>query len=40
MLEYLFFHDKPRQQFIQYLAQHEVPYAEQDDSMGMVVVVP
>jgi len=40
MLEYIFFHDKPRQQFIQYLVQHEVPYTEQDDSMGMVVAVP
>lgn len=40
MLEYIFFHDKPRQQFIQYLVQHVVPYTEQDDSMGMVVAVP
>lgn len=40
MFEYIFFHDKPRQQFIQYLMQHEVPYTEQDDSMGMIVAVP
>lgn len=40
MLEYIFFHDEPRKQFIQYLAQRDVPYAEHDDSMGMVVSVP
>lgn len=40
MLEYIFFHDEPRSQFIQYLAKQNIPYAEQDDSMGMVVSVP
>ncbi len=40
MLEYIFFHDEPRKQFIQYLAQRDVTYAEHDDSMGMIVSVP
>jgi hypothetical protein len=40
MLEYIFFHDEPRKQFIQYLLKQDIPYVEQDDSMGMVVAVP
>ena len=40
MLEYIFFHDEPRKQFIQYLAQQDIAYVEQNDSMGMVVAVP
>jgi hypothetical protein len=40
MLEYIFFHDEPRKQFIQFLAKQDVPYTEHDDSMGMVVSVP
>jgi hypothetical protein len=40
MLEYIFFHDEPRRQFIQYLAKQNIPYAEHNDSMGMVVSVP
>ncbi|MFW2440409.1 MAG: hypothetical protein ACN4GR_13690 [Arenicellales bacterium] len=39
MLEYIFFHDEPRKQFIQYLLKHDIPYVEQSDSMGMVVAV-
>jgi len=39
MLEYIFFHDEPRKQFIQYLEKQDIPYVEQDDSMGMVVAV-
>jgi len=40
MLEYIFFHDEPRKQFIQYLLKQDIPYEEQNDSMGMVVAVP
>lgn len=40
MLEYIFFHDEPRRQFIQYLTKQDIPYAEHNDSMGMVVSVP
>jgi hypothetical protein len=40
MLEYIFFHDEPRKQFIQYLEQQDIPCAEHDDSMGMLVSVP
>lgn len=40
MLEYIFFHDEPRKQFIQFLAKQDIPYGEHDDSMGMVVSVP
>jgi hypothetical protein len=40
MLEYIFFHDELRKQFIQYLAQQDIAYVEQNDSMGMVVAVP
>ena len=40
MLEYIFFHDEPRRQFIQYLAKQDIPYAEHNDSMGMIVSVP
>lgn len=40
MLEYIFFHDESRNQFIQYLAKHEIPCVEQDDTMGMIVAVP
>ena len=40
MLEYIFFHDDPRQQFTQYLVNQDIPYEEQKDSMGMVVSVP
>jgi hypothetical protein len=39
MLEYIFFHEKPRNQFLQYLAEQGIPYVEQNDSMGMVVAV-
>ena len=39
MLEYIFFHDEPRKQFIQYLVKQDIPYEEQNDSMGMVVAV-
>lgn len=39
MLEYIFFHEKPRNQFLQYLAEQGTPYVEQNDSMGMVVAV-
>jgi len=40
MLEYIFFHDDPRKQFIQYLVKQDITYEEQKDSMGMVVSVP
>ena len=40
MLDYIFFHDVPRTQFIQYLAQQDIPFVEQSDSMGMIVAVP
>jgi len=39
MLEYIFFHDEPRKQFINYLVKKDIPYEEQNDSMGMVVAV-
>ena len=39
MLEYIFFHYEPRKQFIQYLVKQDIPYEEQNDSMGMVVAV-
>jgi len=39
MLEYIFFHDEPRKQFIQCLVKQDIPYEEQNDSMGMVVAV-
>jgi len=39
MLEYIFFHTAPKQQFIDYLSQHHIAYVEQDDAMGMVVAV-
>ena len=39
MLEYIFFHTAPKQQFIEYLSQHHIAYVEQDDAMGMVVAV-
>ena len=40
MLEYIFFHDEQRKQFIHYLLKQDIPYVEQNDSMGMVVAVP
>ena len=40
MLEYIFFHDEPRKQFLQYLKSQDIPHAEQDDIMGMIVAVP
>jgi len=40
MLEYIFFHDQPRQNFISYLVSHNIPYNEQDDIMGMIIAVP
>ena len=40
MLEYIFFNDEPRKQFIHYLAQLDIAYVEQDDSMGMVGALP
>ncbi len=40
MLDYIFFHDVTRTQFIQYLAQQDILYVEQSDSMGMIVAVP
>lgn len=39
MLEYIFFHDEPRKQFIQHLEKQGTPYVEKNDSMGMVVAV-
>lgn len=40
MLEYIFFHNQPRQKFISYLVNHDIPYNEQDDTMGMIIAVP
>lgn len=40
MLEYIFFHNDPRLIFIQYLNEHNIPYSEQDDNMGMIIAVP
>ena len=40
MLEYIFFHDGPRRQFLQYLESHDIPHVEQNDTMGMIVAVP
>lgn len=40
MLEYIFFHDQPRQKFISYLVNHGISYNEQDDTMGMIIAVP
>lgn len=40
MLEYIFFHDQPRQKFISYLVNHDIPYNKQDDTMGMIIAVP
>jgi len=40
MLEYIFFDDEPRKQFLQYLALLDIPHVEQDDTMGMIVAVP
>ena len=39
MLEYIFFHDEPHKQFKQCLVKMDIPYDEQNDSMGMVVAV-
>jgi len=40
MLEYIFFHDGPRRQFLQYLESLDIPHVEQNDTMGMIVAVP
>jgi predicted hydrolase (HD superfamily) len=40
MLEYIFFHDEPRKQFLHYLESLDIPHVEQDDIMGMIVAVP
>ena len=40
MLEYIFFDDEPRKQFIQYMESLDIPHVEQDDTMGMIVAVP
>ena len=40
MLEYIFFHDQPRQKIISYLVNHDIPYNKQNDTMGMIIAVP
>ncbi|MDB4521891.1 hypothetical protein N9100_00575 [Gammaproteobacteria bacterium] len=40
MLEYIFFHDGPQRQFLQYLESLDIPHVEQNDTMGMIVAVP
>jgi len=40
MLEYIFFHDEPRKQFLQYIESLDIPHVEQDDTMGMIVAIP
>ncbi len=40
MLEYIFFHDSPRLNFIEFLNEHSISFDEKDDNMGMVIAVP
>lgn len=40
MLEYIFFHDEPRKQFLQYIESLDIPHVAQDDTMGMIVAIP
>lgn len=40
MLEYIFFHKKPRNAFIRYLDDNGINYEEVDDNMGLVVSIP
>ena len=41
MLEYIFFHNRPRKYFIRYLSNNGIRYNEkEDDHMGMVVAIP
>lgn len=40
MLDYIFYHDSPRDKFIDYLKKHNIAYAKQEDTMGLVVAVP
>lgn len=40
MLEYIFFHKSPFDQFIHYLDKHTVPYSRKDDHMGFVIAIP
>jgi hypothetical protein len=40
MLEYIFFHDRPRHAFIRYLDDNGINYEEVDDDMGLIVAVP
>ncbi len=40
MLEYIFFHKQPFDQFIHYLDKQTIPYSEKDDDMGFVVAIP
>ena len=37
MLEYIFFHEKPRDLFTAYLSKHEIPYQLGDDETGYLV---
>ncbi|MEN8710950.1 MAG: hypothetical protein ABF326_02015, partial [Arenicellales bacterium] len=37
---YIFFHDEPRKQFLQYIESLDIPHVAQDDTMGMIVAIP
>ena len=40
MLEFIFFHDEPRQRFVALLAAHGVAWTTADDVEGVVVAIP
>lgn len=40
MLDYIFYHKDPRDKFIDYLTNQDIPYVKMEDTMGLVVAVP